>query len=179
MTKTPLYAALWLLALGAMISIAAGAQNGPEFSLALSPAIVTLPQGAVTSFNLTIDGNEQPSYAVTLSGLPEGVLAQTPKVRAGMGVVVLFATPEAAIGTYAIQVTVRAGKNLQTQILTLNVRPMQPVPQWEYTVLTAMTDGEFISLANSLGDQGWELVNVQFREASVPPFVGFLKRIKR
>jgi hypothetical protein len=155
------------------------AQNNPEFSLALSPAVVTVPQGAVTSFTLTIDGSEKSSYSVILAGLPDGVRAQTPTVRAGTGTVVLFATPEATVGTFAVQVTARAGNSSQTQILTLNITPMQPVPQWEYTLLSANTDGDFIGLANTLGAQGWELVNVRFQEVTAPAFVGFFKRIKR
>jgi hypothetical protein len=159
--------------------ITAVAQNSPEFSLALSPASVTLPQGAVTSFTLTLESNERPSFSVSLTGLPDGVQVQTPVVRGGIGTVVLYASPDATVGSFAVQVTVRAGNTSQTQILTLNVKPMQPVPQWEYTVLAANTDEEFLSLANSLGSQGWELVSVRFSELTAPSFVGFFKRIKR
>jgi hypothetical protein len=53
------------------------------------------------------------------------------------------------------------------------------VPQWEYTFAAASSDAEFLSLANTLGAQGWELVTVRFREEGTPPFVGFFKRIKR
>lgn len=158
---------------------AALAQNGPEFSLALSPAIVTLPQGGVTSFHLTFDSNERPSYTVKLAGLPEGVQAQVLPIRAGNGTVVLLAGPEAALGSFAVQVIARAGNGSQTQILTLNVKPMLPVPQWEYTLASANTDAEFIALANNLGDEGWELVSVRFQELTAPAFVGFFKRIKR
>ncbi len=179
LTKLSLRAVFSLLLVSFWGSIAAVAQNTPEFSLALSPAIVTLPQGAVTSVTLTFDSAEKPAYSVVLAGLPDGVEAQTSPVRAGMGTVVLYASPDAAVGSFAVQVIARAGKSSQTQILTLNVRPMLPVPQWEYTVAAANTDTEFISIANSLGDQGWELVSVRFQELSVPSFVGFFKRIKR
>lgn len=168
-----------LCLLTAWAHIPAVAQNSPEFSLALSPASVSLPQGAVTSFNLTFESNERPSFSVSLAGLPDGVQAQTPIVRGGIGIVVLYASPDAPVGSFAVQVTARAGNNSQTQILTLNVKPRQPAPQWEYTVLAANTDDEFVSLANTLGAQGWELVNVRFSELTVPSFIGFFKRIKR
>jgi len=159
--------------------VAVMAQNSPEFSIALSPAIVTLPQGAVTSFNLTFDSAEKPSFNVSLVGLPDGVQAETGLVHGGTSTVVLYANADAALGTFAVQVTARAGKTSQTQILTLNVRPMLPVPQWEYKVITANTDVDFIAWANNLGDQGWELVNVRYQELTSPLFVGFFKRIKR
>jgi hypothetical protein len=161
------------------MGVSVAAQNSPEFSIALSPAVVTLPQGAVTSFNLTFDSAERPSFTVSLSGLPDGVQAETGRVRGGTSAVVLYANPDAALGTFAVQVTARAGKVTQTQILTLNVKPMQPAPQWEYTVMAANTDADFIALANNLGDQGWELVSVRFQELIAPSFVGFFKRIKR
>ena len=160
-------------------SFAGVAQNSPEFSLALSPASITLPQGAVTSVGLTFESNETPGYTISLSGLPEGVQAQPSKVRDGMATVVLYASPEAALGTFVVQVTAHAGKSSQTQILTLNVKPLRPSPQWEYSVVTANSDEEFLSYANSLGSEGWELVSVRFREQVAPSFVGFFKRIKR
>jgi hypothetical protein len=165
--------------LTAWAHIPAVAQSGPEFSLALSPASVTLPQGAVTSFTLTFESSEKPAFSISLAGLPDGVQALTPIVQAGMGSVVLYASPAATVGSFAVQVTARAGNNSQTQVLMLNVKPMQPAPQWEYTVLASNSDDEFLSLANSLGSQGWELVSVRFSQVTAPSFVGFFKRIKR
>ncbi|HLW54882.1 MAG TPA: hypothetical protein VKW06_18750 [Candidatus Angelobacter sp.] len=147
--------------------------------MALSPASVALPQGAVTSITLTFESNENPAYTVSLAGLPDGVQAQVSRIRSGTGTVVLYAGPDAALGTFVVQVTAHAGKNSQTQIFNLNVRPLQPSPQWEYQVVAANTDDEFIAYANSMGSQGWELVSVRFHEAVVPSFVGFFKRIKR
>lgn len=168
-----------LLLVSVSLGIAGYGQNDPEFSIALSPAVVTLPQGAVTSFNLTFDTSEKVSFTVSLAGLPDGVQAETGLVKAGTSTVVLYANPDAALGSFAVQVTARSGKIAQTQILTLNVRPMQPVPQWEYKVVAANTDVDFIAWANSLGDQGWELVSVRFQELTTPSFVGFFKRVKR
>lgn len=165
-----------LTAWGQLVAVA---QNSPEFSLALSPTSVALPQGAVTSFTLTIESTETPTFAISLAGLPDGVQAEAPVMQAGMGTLVLYASSTAAVGSFAVQVTARTGNNSQTQILTLNVKPFQPAPQWEYTALAANGDNEFLSLANALGAQGWELVSVRFREDTVPAFVGFFKRIKR
>jgi len=178
MKKTLLCPVLFL-AFVACGTLPVAAQNEPDFSLAVSPASVSLPQAAVTSVLLTFESNESPAYTISLNGLPEGVQAQTSKIRAGAGTVSLYAAPEAAVGTYAIQVTAHAGKASRMQVFTLNVKPMVPVPQWEYTVLSANTDEEFVSLANNLGAQGWEMVNVRFSELTTPPFVGFFKRIKR
>ena len=69
----------------------------------------------------------------------------------------MYAATEAAVGTYVIQVTAHAGKASRPRISTLNFKPIVPVPQWEYTVLSANTDQAFVSRANNLGAQGWEL----------------------
>src|SRR5215472_8539418 len=94
--------AVLLLLVIVCFSITAAGQNSPEFSIALSPAVVTLPQGAVTSFNLTFDSTEKPSFTVSLAGLPDGVQAETGLVKAGTGTVVLYANPDAALGTFAV-----------------------------------------------------------------------------
>jgi hypothetical protein len=179
MKRVFLRAAAVFVVLSAWGHVLATAQNTPEFSLAVSPGVVSLPQGAVTSFTVTLDSAERPSFSVSLAGLPDGVQAQAPAIRVGIGTVVLYASPTATLGSFAVQVTARAGNSSRTQVLMLNIKPMQVVPQWEYTVLGASSDDEFLSLANSLGTEGWELVNVRFREGGAPPFVGFFKRIKR
>jgi len=157
----------------------AAAQTGPEFSTALSPASVILPQGSVTSFSLTIESTERPAFSITLGGLPEGVLAQSLAGHAGINTIILRSSSDAALGSFGVTVTASAGGNSQTQLLTLVVKPMPVAPQWEYTLAAANTDEEFPSYANSLGAQGWELVSVRFREQVAPAFVGFFKRIKR
>jgi hypothetical protein len=179
MSRFFLRVAILLFVVSAGANITTLAQNSPEFSFALSPGGIALPQGAVTSFMVTLESTESPLFSVSLAGLPDGVQAQTPTLRGGIGTVVLYASPNAPLGTFAVQVTARAGNNSRTQILMLNIRPMLPVPQWEYTVLAANSDDEFLSLSNALGAEGWELVSVRFRESSAPSFVGFFKRIKR
>jgi hypothetical protein len=154
-------------------------QSGPEFSTALSPATVTLPQGSVTSFSLTIESTERPKFSITLGGLPDGVQAQTLAGHAGINTVILRSSSDATLGSFGVTVTASAGGNSQTQLLTLVVKPMPIAPQWEYTVVGASSDDEFVAYANNLGSQGWELVNVRFREQGAPAFVGFFKRIKR
>src|SRR5262249_14769365 len=135
------------------------AQSSPEFSLAVSPGSIALPQDAVTSFTVTLESAESPSFSISLAGLPDGVQAQAPTMRAGIGTVVLYANPNATLGTFAVQVTARAGNSSRTQVLMLNIKPMQVVPQWEYRVLAANTDEEFLFFANTLGAEGWELVS--------------------
>jgi hypothetical protein len=157
----------------------AAAQAAPEFSTALSPSTVTLPQGSVTSFSLTIESTERPKFSITLGGLPEGVQAQSLAGHAGINTVILHSSSDATLGSFGVTVTASAGGNSQTQLLTLVVKPMPIAPQWEYTVAAANSDEEFLSYANSLGSQGWELVSVRFREQVAPSFVGFFKRIKR
>jgi len=179
MSRSFFRAATLFFFLTAWGTVLAAAQESPDFSLALSPGVVTLPQGAVTSFTVTLDSTEKPTFSVSLSGLPDGVQAQAPTMRAGIGTIVLYASPTATLGSFAVQVTARAGNNSRTQVLMLNIKSMLPVPQWEYTVLAANSDDEFLASANILGSQGWELVNVRFREGGTPPFVGFFKRIKR
>lgn len=167
------------LSLLATAAVSCAAQNPPEFSTALSPATVTLPQGSVTSFSLTIESSEQPKFSITLGGLPDGVQAQTLAGHAGINTVILRSSSDATLGSFGVTVTASAGGNSQTQLLTLVVKPMPIAPRWEYTVAAANTDEEFLGYANSLGSQGWELVSVRFRENAAPAFVGFFKRIKR
>jgi hypothetical protein len=179
MRKTLLHIPAVYLILVAWSDPQAAAQSGPEFSTALSPATVALPQGSVTSFTLTIESTEQTKFSITLGGLPDGVQAQTLAGHAGINTVILRSSSDAALGSFGVTVTASAGGNSQTQLLTLVVKPMPIAPQWEYTVAGASTDEEFLAYANNLGSQGWELVNVRFREQGTPAFVGFFKRIKR
>lgn len=172
-------ALIWLILPLAALPARSNAQSSPDFSLALTPATIALPQGSITSFSLTIESTERPSFAVSLSGLPDGVQAQVPALRVGINNIVLYASPTTPLGSYAIRVTASAGNNAQTQVLTLVVRPMPVIPQWEYTVIVADTYNEFLSNANDLGSQAWDLVSVAFHEHDSPHFVGFFKRLKR
>jgi len=145
----------------------------------LSPASVTLRQNSVTSCTLTIESAETPSFAITVTGLPDGVQAQALSGHTGINTIVLRSSSTAQTGTFAVRVTASVGNNTQTQLLALVVKPAPITPQWEYNVLVANSYEEFLSQANDLGSQSWELVGVSFRENDVPHFVGFFKRIRR
>ena len=175
--KTRIFCA-WFFFMSAMV-LSSVAQTAPEFSTALSPASATLPQNSVTSVTLTIESEERPSFAITVTGLPEGVQAQALSGHVGINTIVLRSSSTAQTGTFAVRITASAGNNTQTQLLALVVKPAPITPQWEYNVLVANSYEEFLSQANDLGSQSWELVSVSFRENDVPHFVGFFKRIKR
>jgi hypothetical protein len=161
------------------MALSSVAQTDPEFSTALSPPSVTLPQNSVTSVTLTIESAERPSFAITVTGLPDGVQAQALSGHVGINTIVLRSSSTAQTGTFTVRVTASVGNNAQTQLLALVVKPAPITPQWEYNVLVANSYEEFLSLANDLGSQAWELVGVSFRENDLPHFVGFFKRIKR
>jgi len=177
--KTHAACAAWFLLLATLGLSAAAQTAGPEFSTALSPASVTLPQNSVTSVTLTIESTERPVFAITVTGLPEGVQAQALSGHTGINTVVLRSSSASQTGTFAVQITASAGNNSQTQLLALSVKPAPFTPQWEYNVLVADSYEEFLSQANDRGSQAWELVSVTFRERDTPHFVGFFKRIKR
>src|ERR1041385_3172166 len=107
------------------------AQVSPAFNVSISPSIVTVTQGSMTSFTVNIVVNERPQFDFTLSGLPGSVVAQVPAGHPGANTIVLSALPSASPGTFHVGVTVLAGNNPQTQSFILNVKPL-PVVQWEY-----------------------------------------------
>lgn len=156
------------------------AQVSPAFNLSISPSIVTVTQGAMTSFTVNIVVNERPQFEFTLSGLPGGVVAQVPVGHPGANTIVLTALPSASAGTFHIGVTALAGNNPQSQSLVLNVRPL-PVTQWEYRVEKAPTELALETIAAQLGQQSWELVSVVYRERGsngLPEWTAFFKREK-
>jgi hypothetical protein len=139
----------WFFFICAM-ALSSVAQTDPEFSTALSPASATLPQNSVTSVTLTIESEERPSFAITVTGLPEGVQAQALSGHTGINTVVLRSSSTAQTGTFTVRVTASVGNNAQTQLLALVVKPAPPTPQWEYNVLVANSYEEFLSQANDL-----------------------------
>lgn len=156
------------------------AQVSPAFNLSISPSIVTVTQGAMTSFTVNIVVNEQPQFEFTLSGLPGGVVAQVPAGHPGANTIVLTALPTASAGTFHIGVTALAGNNPQSQSLILNVKPL-PVTQWEYHVEKAPTERDIETAAAGLGLQSWELISVVYRERGsngLPEWTAFFKRKK-
>jgi hypothetical protein len=175
MPRTVLAAVLLLVAAPCL-----SAQVAPAFNVSINPSIVTVTQGAMTSFTVNIVVNERPQFEFTLSGLPGGVVAQVPAGHPGANTILLHALPGASTGTYNVGVTVLAGNNPQSQAFILNVKPL-PVTLWEYQVVRASTERELESSAASLGQQSWEMVSVVYRERggnALPEWVAFFKRQK-
>lgn len=156
------------------------AQVSPAFNVSISPSIVTVTQGAMTSLTVNIVVNERPQFDFTLSGLPSGVIAQVPVGHPGANTIVLTALSGASTGTFNVELTVLAGNNPQAHSFVLNVKPL-PVVQWEYRIERTQTERELESAAAALGQQSWELVSVIYRERGsngLPEWVGFFKRQK-
>ena len=173
------------IAIGCIALIAASAsrlqaQVSPAFNVSINPSIVTVTQGAMTSFTLNIAVDERRQFQLNLAGLPSGVISQVPVGHPGANTIVLTALSGAATGTFNVELTVLAGNNPQAQTLVLNVKPL-PVPQWEYRVERTVTEHELEAVAASLGEQSWELVSVLYRERGngLQEWVGFFKRQRR
>lgn len=154
------------------------AQVAPEFVITVSPSIVIVTQGGMASFTVNVAVNERPRFDFVLSRLPSGVIAQAPSGHAGANTVVLTALPNAATGSFSVELTATAGNNSQTQTFTLNVKPL-PLTQWEYRVERAKTEQDLESTAAGLGLQSWELVSVVVHDRNgAQEWVGFFKRQK-
>jgi hypothetical protein len=169
-----------LLFLIAAIATRLPAQVSPAFNVSISPSIVTVTQGAMTSLTVNIVVNERPQFEFTLAGLPSGVFAQVPVGHPGANTIVLSALPGASTGTFNVEITVLSGNNPQAQSFVLNVKPL-PLVQWEYRVERATSDQALESAAAALGQQSWELVSVIYRERGsngLPEWTGFFKRQK-
>jgi hypothetical protein len=172
-------------AVGCIVLIAAfalrlQAQVSPAFNVSISPSIVTVTQGAMTTFTVNIVVNEKPQFHFSLSGLPSGVYSQVPIGHPGANTIVLTALSDAPTGTFNIELTALAGNNPQAQTFVLNVKPL-PVTQWEYRMEKAPTERELESAAAALGLQSWELVSVIYRERGsngLPEWTAFFKRQK-
>jgi hypothetical protein len=157
------------------------AQVSPAFNISISPSIVTVTQGSMTSLSVNIVVNERPQFEFSLSGLPGGVVAQVPAGHPGSNTIVLTALPRASTGSFHVGVTVLAGNNPQSQSFILNVKPL-PIVQWEYRMERAANEREIESVAAGLGAQSWELVAVIYRERGsngLPEWTAFFKREKR
>src|SRR5580765_2738638 len=109
--------ALFILLTG--LSFRLPAQVSPAFNVSISPSIVPVTQGAMTSFTVNIVVNERPQFDFTLSGLPGGVVAQVPAGHPGANTIVLTALSAASTGTFNVEVTVLAGNNPQSHSFIL------------------------------------------------------------
>lgn len=185
MSRLSVRAAVLFLIMAGLASRLA-AQADPDFVVSINPSIVTITQGAMASFTANIVINERATFEFALSGLPPGVIAQFPIGHNGANTIVLTALPNAATGSFSVDLTSLAGgftpprtnNAPQTQTFTLNVKPM-PVTQWEYRVERSRGEEDLESTAASLGTQGWELVSVVLSDRDGrEEWVGFFKRQK-
>lgn len=180
----------------------------PEFYIAVAPSVVTIHQGEMTTLTVTIRCNDSSFIAIadctgrekfdlSLSQFPDGMDAETAAGRIGANTVAISASSKAAVGSFAVQVTVVAGSTTQEQTFLLSVKQsasssaageIQPPGEatagpgsaWEHHVLVANSPEEFNCMADDLGEDSWELVSViRRREADVVEWIGFFKRRKR
>ena len=187
----------------------AGQYAQPEFRIAVVPSVVIVKQGDAASVTVTITCNSSdlgasadciswPKFDFYLSQLPDGVHAQTVPGRVGPNTIAISASSGAILGSFPLQVTVTGGNTAQVQTVALNVRPAPgapaptvvrepvvvqpptPILRWEHRVAVAKTEEEFDRMANQMGQDAWELVNVITRQNhGVTELVGFFKRPKR
>ncbi len=114
--------------LGATAALTLTLTSPPTFSMAASPATLTILQGASAASTITIKPASGFSGKVNLtaSGLPDGVTASfNPATTAGTSVVTLSATSSATPGTASIALTGTAGgwSNSVTLALTVKAAP--------------------------------------------------------
>lgn len=181
----------------------------PEFFISVSPSVVTVEQGGLTTLTVTIrcntssfeavkDCTGRPRFDLHLSEFPDGTSAQTAEGRIGENTVAINTSSEAKVGSFPVQVIVVAGTTTQMQTFVLNVRKAasvsdvetgvrQPIPiaaspvlTWEHHVLVAKTPEDFNRMADDLGEDSWELVSVVTRQSGRgTEWVGFFRRPRR
>lgn len=110
------------------VSLTVTAGSTPNFTLAASPATVTVQQGSngTSTITSTVTGGFNNAVALSASGLPSGVTAGfSPATIAapgsGSSTLTLTAASSAAAGTYTVTVTGTGGGVTQTTTITLTV----------------------------------------------------------
>lgn len=180
----------------------------PEFFTSLAPSVVTVTQGEATmltvaikcntsSFGAVKNCNDQPKFALSFFQFPDGTSAQIADGRIGDNTISITTSSNAEVGSFPVQVTVAAGTTTQVQTFVLIVRKAAPasldtgvheqvivpadhVLAWEHHVVVAKTPEDFNRMADVLGRDSWELVNVVTRQnARSAEWVGFFRRAKR
>src|SRR5258708_3747933 len=207
LTKQCISAVVFLVFAGFLPIVGQYAQ--PEFRIAVVPSFVVVMEGGEESVTVTITCNSSdlgasadciswPKFDFYLSQLPDGVHAQTVPGRVGPNTIAISASSGAILGSFPLQVTVTGGNTAQVQTVALNVRPAPaalsttvvrepvvvqpptPILRWEHRVAVAKTEEEFDRMANQMGQDAWELVNVITRQNNgATELVGFFNRPKR
>ncbi|PYT96211.1 MAG: hypothetical protein DMG38_24655 [Acidobacteria bacterium] len=155
--------------------------TSPDFTLSLAPSTVTLIQGGSSSVTIstTMTGGATGSPTLTVSGTPPGISAQITTTGPGKATLALTASQVAATGSFPLTVTGTAGGKSHSQTAQLSVSPFWSVPsQWEYQVITANSENDVITQANTLGAEEWELVSVVKVPGTTNSWRAFFKRPK-
>jgi len=156
--------------------------GGSDFSLSLAPSTVTLIQGGSSSLTISTatTGGAAGTPALTISNTPSGVSSQITPTGPGKATLSLTASQAAATGSFPLTVTGTAGGKSHSQTVQLNVTPFSTVlpQQWEYQVVTANSENDVVTQANSLGAEEWELVGVVKVPGNTNTWRAFFKRPK-
>lgn len=115
-----------LLLLGMLFSPAAVPQRpaaDPAFTISVPPVRPAMVQGGSTEFILIVQSSEPADFRLRIEGVPGSVVADPVRVAPGSSTIVLRCASDTPIGTYALEVTLAAGKNQQTQTFALDIKP--------------------------------------------------------
>lgn len=156
--------------------------DASDFTLSLVPSTVTLIQGGSSSVTIstTTTGGGTGTPTLTVSGAPTGISSQITSTGPGKATLSLTASQAAATGPFPLTVTGTAGGKSHSQTVQLNVSPFSTVPpqQWEYQVITANSENDVVTQANTLGAEEWELVGVVKVPGTTNTWRAFFKRPK-
>ncbi len=154
---------------------------GGDFTISVSPATVHLLGGSSSSVTITAvpaGGGNLPNINFTASGLPASVTSRTAPSTGGKANLILSATSSAPNGTFPVIITGSANGRSHSQTIALNMSGAldgSEPQQWEYKMVSAVSEQDVVDQANQLGAQEWELVSV-VRLTGSPAWRAFFKR---
>ncbi len=154
---------------------------GGDFAISISPPAVHLLGGGSSSVSITaapVGGGNLPIIDFSTSGLPASVTSRIAPGTSGKAELILSATSSAPNGSFPVIVTGSANGRSHSQTIALNVSgPLDGSEnqQWEYKMVSAVSEQDVVDQANQLGAQEWELVSV-VRVTGSPAWRAFFKR---
>ena len=154
---------------------------GGDFAISISPPAVHLLGGGSSSVSITaapVGGGNLPIIDFSTSGLPASVTSRIAPGTSGKAELILSATSSAPNGSFPVMVTGSANGRSHSQTIALNVSgPLDGSEnqQWEYKMVSAVSEQDVVDQANQLGAQEWELVSV-VRVTGSPAWRAFFKR---
>jgi hypothetical protein len=153
-----------------------------DFTLSLAPSAVMLIQGGSSSVTIstTMIGGGTGTPTLSVSGTPPGISSQITPTGPGKATLSLTASQAAATGSFPLTVTGTAGGKSHSQTVQLNVSQFStgPTQQWEYQFITASSENDVITQADTLGAEEWELVSVVKVPVTTNTWRAFFKRPK-